>query len=186
MTPRVFGCICFSQDLSSGLDKLSPRSIKCVFVRYSRTQGYRCYNLSTRKYLVSADITFFESVLYFSPEVHVTIFKTIPPSLSAYTFYCFFTSTTSRNSGPPATKPVRNFRYVYTYRLKVPVTVLIPANPSPVDDHPPPPSASPSDLDILIALRKGKQSYTDHPFSIFVSYEHLKPYFSSVCPLFVF
>ena len=38
-------CICFVQDLSPGLDKLSPRSIKCVFVGHSRTQKeYRCYS----------------------------------------------------------------------------------------------------------------------------------------------
>jgi len=66
-TLRVFGCTCFVQNLSPELDKLSPRSIKYVFVEYSRTQkGYRFYNPSTKKYLVSADITFFESVPYFS------------------------------------------------------------------------------------------------------------------------
>jgi len=27
MTPRIFGCTCFVQNLSPGLDKLSPRSI---------------------------------------------------------------------------------------------------------------------------------------------------------------
>jgi len=37
MTPRVFGCTCFVQDLSPGLDQLSPKFIKCVFVWYSRT-----------------------------------------------------------------------------------------------------------------------------------------------------
>ena len=41
LPPRVFECIAFVQDLSPGLDKLSPRSIKCVFVGYLRTQrGY--------------------------------------------------------------------------------------------------------------------------------------------------
>ena len=49
--PRVFGCTYFVQDLSPVLDKLSPRSIKCVFIRYSQTQkGYRCYSPSIRKY----------------------------------------------------------------------------------------------------------------------------------------
>ena len=62
---------------------------------------------------------------------------------------------------PPASKPVRDFRYVYTHRPKNPAFEPVPANPSPVDGPPPQPSASPSDLDILIALRKGKRSYTD-------------------------
>jgi len=65
--PRVFSCTCFVQDLTPGLDKLSPRSIKCVFVGYSRTQkGYRCFNPSTRKYFVLVNVTFFEcSIFYF-------------------------------------------------------------------------------------------------------------------------
>ena len=41
--PRVFGCIAFVLNLSLDLDKLSPRSDKCVFVGYSRThRGYHC------------------------------------------------------------------------------------------------------------------------------------------------
>jgi len=31
ITLHVYGCTYFVQDLSPGLDKLSPRSIKCVF-----------------------------------------------------------------------------------------------------------------------------------------------------------
>jgi len=73
MTPRVFSCTCFVQNLSPALDKLSLRSIKCVFVGYFRTQkGYRCYNLSTKKYFVFADVTFFKFVPYFSPLVPST------------------------------------------------------------------------------------------------------------------
>ena len=49
-----------------GLDKLSSRSIKCVFIGYFRTQrGYRCFHPSGRCYIVSADVTFFESTPYF-------------------------------------------------------------------------------------------------------------------------
>ena len=59
----------FVQDLSPSLDKLSPRSVKCVFIEYFRTKkGYRCYNPYNRKYFVSADVQFFESVLNFSTE----------------------------------------------------------------------------------------------------------------------
>ena len=66
LPPRVFGCIAFAQDLSPNLDKLSPHSVKCVFVGYSHTQqGYRCFDPSTRTYIVSADVTFFESQHYF-------------------------------------------------------------------------------------------------------------------------
>ncbi|KAG6431871.1 hypothetical protein SASPL_103441 [Salvia splendens] len=34
--PRIFGCTCFVHDLTPGLDKLSPRSIKCVYTRRRR------------------------------------------------------------------------------------------------------------------------------------------------------
>ena len=55
----------FVRDLSLGLDKLSPRSIKCIFVEYSRTQkGYKCFHPPTRRYFVSVDVTFFESMHY--------------------------------------------------------------------------------------------------------------------------
>ena len=37
-TPRVFRCTYFVQNLSHGLDKLSPKSITCVFIGYCRTQ----------------------------------------------------------------------------------------------------------------------------------------------------
>ena len=78
---------------------------------------------------------------------------------------------------PFATKPVRDFRYVYTHRLKVPTSEPVPAIPSPVDGPPPLPSAPPSDLDILIAFRKDKRSCIDHPISNFISYDHLNPTF---------
>jgi len=84
----------------------------------------------------------------------------------------------------PTSKPVRDFRYVYTHRPKVPASEPVLANSSPVDD-PPSPSASPSDLDIPIFLQKGKRSCTDHPISNFVSCDHLNPTFRQFA-LFVF
>ena len=89
-------------------------------------------------------------------------------------------------SDPPTTKLVQNFKYVYTHRPKVHDSEPVPANPSLVNGPPPSPSVSPSNLDILIALRKGKRSCTDHPILNSVSYDHLSLTFCPVCPIFVF
>ena len=79
----------------------------------------------------------------------------------------------AKATDPPASKSVQDFRCVYTHRPKVPASDPIPTNLSLVDGPPSPPSASLSNLDILIALRKDKQSCTDHLISNFVSYDHL-------------
>ena len=188
MTPCVFECTCFLHDLSHGLDKLSPRSIKYIFVGYFRTQkGYGAI-IPPQKYLVSADVTFFESVPYFATHVPVIITETVPPSMFVLLPTLVDTDSLpmppAETTDPPTSKPVQNFRYIYTHRPKVPASEPVPTNPSPVDG-PPPPSASPSDLDIPITLRKGKRSCTDHLISNFVSYDHLNP-FSIVCSFFVF
>ena len=60
--PRVFGCTCFVRDVYPYVFKLDPKSLKCIFLGYSRVQkGYRCYCPSLRKYLVFADATFLEN-----------------------------------------------------------------------------------------------------------------------------
>ena len=125
---------CFVHDLSPGLDKLSLRFIKCVFVRCSRKQkGHWCYYPSTGKYLVSADVTFFESVSYFSTQVSVTISETIPPSLSVPLPTPASTISSqvmpAEPTAPPVSKPDRDFRYVYTYRPKVPASKPVRLTP---------------------------------------------------------
>ena len=121
---RVFGCTCFIQDSSAGLDKLSPRSIKCVFVGYSRTQKeYWCYSPSTRKYFVSADVTFFELIPYFSPQGPVTASESISFSLSVVLpapadVHDVFSPVSLKDTAvPPTPKPSRkkDFRHVYTH-----------------------------------------------------------------------
>ena len=62
----MFGCVAFVQNLTPNLDKLASRSIRCVFVGYFCTQrGYRCFIPSTRKYIVSANVIFFETQCFF-------------------------------------------------------------------------------------------------------------------------
>jgi len=80
----------------------------------------------------------------------------------------------AETKNPPASKPIWDFRYVYTHRPKVPASDPIPAIPSMVDGPTPPPSASSPHLDVLIAFRKDKRSCTDH-LSNFISYDNLNP-----------
>ena len=66
LSPRIFGSMCFVHHLALGHDKLSARSVKCVFLGYSRLQkGYHCYSPQLTRYFVSTDVTFFESSPYF-------------------------------------------------------------------------------------------------------------------------
>ena len=86
---------------------------------------------------MSADVTFFESVPYFSPQVSITISETIPlsPTVSLPTPASTVSSSVSliKTQDPPATKSVRDFRYVYTHHLKVLAFEPVPAIPSPID-----------------------------------------------------
>ena len=60
--PKVFGCTCFVRDVHPQVSKLDPKSLKCIFIGYSRIQkGYRCYCPTLRRYFVSIDVTFFET-----------------------------------------------------------------------------------------------------------------------------
>lgn len=68
LPPRVFGCTCFVHNLTPRKDKLQHKAFKCAFLWYSRLQkGYKCFDPSTNKYLISADVTFIETSPYFSP-----------------------------------------------------------------------------------------------------------------------
>ena len=62
----IFGCTTFVHVHNQHRDKLDPRAIKCVFLGYSSTKkGYKCYNPSTRKFYMFADVTFIENKLFF-------------------------------------------------------------------------------------------------------------------------
>lgn len=64
--PKIFGSTCFVRDTQPSITKLDPKSLKCVFLGYSRIQkGYRCYSPQLHRYLVSRDVTFHEDLPYF-------------------------------------------------------------------------------------------------------------------------
>ena len=66
--PKVFGCTCFVRDVRSQVSKLDPKSLKCIFMRYSRVKkGYRCYCPTLRRYFVSTDVAFFDTTPFSLP-----------------------------------------------------------------------------------------------------------------------
>lgn len=64
---KVFGCLCFPLTPSTSINKLQNRSSPCVFLGYpSNHRGYKCYDLSTRKIIISRHVIFDEHVFPFA------------------------------------------------------------------------------------------------------------------------
>ena len=79
LPPKIFGCVCFVHNILGLPNKFSPRATNCIFLGYSKTQkGYRCFDLVSGKYCVSADVTFFESTPFYSPESSSSDFPPTP------------------------------------------------------------------------------------------------------------
>uniref|UniRef100_A0A453KX44 Integrase catalytic domain-containing protein n=1 Tax=Aegilops tauschii subsp. strangulata TaxID=200361 RepID=A0A453KX44_AEGTS len=65
---RVFGCLCFPNTSATMSHKLSPRSTRCIFLGYPlEHKGYRCYDLSTRRVIVSRHVVFDETSFPYEP-----------------------------------------------------------------------------------------------------------------------
>uniref|UniRef100_A0A2N9I8J9 Uncharacterized protein n=1 Tax=Fagus sylvatica TaxID=28930 RepID=A0A2N9I8J9_FAGSY len=178
--PRVFGCVSFVHNHTPNRDKLDPCAHKCIFLGYSRTQkGYRCYSPSLRKHFVSADVTFFEDIPYYSPKgrqlqesmlsapvipTHVPIAPlTSPISIVPHVPPISQVYVRRRNHDVPLVPP------------PTPVEFSLPLPPSASTSEDSPPPQSTSDLDLPIAIRKGKRTCTEHPISNCVSFDHLSP-----------
>jgi len=174
VVPCVFSSTCFAQNLQPTLDKLEPRAIKCVFVDYSPQKGYRCFDHIHCEFYTYADVTFFESLSYFTPMVS----SPIPQSMSS--------------SGDLEKDIVRKLLQVYTKCFKDVVSTSLRADLESITTNlDPPHSASlptdPSlstaemdtsasfDLNLPIAHRKGKRPCILHPISNYISYDRLTP-----------
>ncbi|XP_059654330.1 uncharacterized protein LOC132301059 [Cornus florida] len=162
---RVFGCVCYVHNLGPGFDKLDPRATNCVSLGYSRSyKGYCCYGPVSQRYFISADVTFCESIPYFSDNdslLDITPESPLPavplPSLSLQ---------------PSSPSPA--LFQVYKRRPK-PSAVVPPSSSSESLD---PTNSTVSDS-LPIALRKAPCScVTNHPIAHYVSYNSLSPLFS--------
>ena len=97
--PRVFGSTCYVWDVSPHVSKLDPKSLKCIFLSYSRVQkGYKCYCPSLRRYLVSADVIFLEDAPFSPDPIHTS--QGEDDDLLVYTL-----ASPAPASVPPLTKP---------------------------------------------------------------------------------
>ncbi|KAK4385641.1 Retrovirus-related Pol polyprotein from transposon RE2 [Sesamum angolense] len=153
IAPRVFGCVCFVHIHSPSLDKLSPRSVKCIFLGYSRTQkGYQCYDPQSRRSFASADVTFFEFTPFYSPQSSVVI---PPPSVPLPIPTLFV---------PPHTEPPTRPLQVYSRRNRSTNTTLTGPPDLPPTAAPGNPSATPAN-DLPIALRKAWKMAMDDEMS---------------------
>jgi histone deacetylase 1/2 len=64
---RVFGCLCYPLFPSTTINKLQPRSTPCVFLGYPLNhRGYKCFDLSHRKIIISRHVIFDETQFPFS------------------------------------------------------------------------------------------------------------------------
>lgn len=57
----VFGSLCYPNQSTTAANKLSPRSVACVFLGYPTDhKGYCCYDMETRRVITSQHVVFDE------------------------------------------------------------------------------------------------------------------------------
>jgi hypothetical protein len=102
---RVFGCTCYPNKIATAPHKLSPRSIRYVFLDYSADhKGYRCLDLSTNRLIVSQHVVFDEDSFTLAASPNLTdlnfLFESGPTVTTIGTHL-----TTTDNSTPAPRRP---------------------------------------------------------------------------------
>ena len=156
--PKVFGCTCFVRDVCPQVSKFDPKSLKRIFVGYSRVQkGYRCYCPTLRQYFLSTDVTLFETTPF-------SLSSPVPSQGENNDLLVYIIASPTPLAPTPT--PVL---------VKPPITHIYSLRQNPLVSSPTP-AASPSDPiqndDLPIALSKGKRQCAQ-AISSFVSYNHL-------------
>jgi hypothetical protein len=78
---RVFGCLCYPNITATAPNKLSPRSIACIFLGYPvHTKGCRCFDPETNLVIVSLHVYFDEQVFPFCSRAQSTSTTSSSPS----------------------------------------------------------------------------------------------------------
>ena len=59
---KPFGCACFPHLGAASVDKLSPHSVKCVFLGYApHYKGYKCLDPISHRVYISHHVRFYET-----------------------------------------------------------------------------------------------------------------------------
>ena len=71
---KIFGCEAYAVTPKNQRSKLDPRSKKCIFVGYDDVmKGYRLWDPTTHKIVISRDVIVYESSLIKSESVRVDV-----------------------------------------------------------------------------------------------------------------
>jgi len=194
--PRIFGCVTYVHIHKHQRDKLDARALKCVFIRYSITQkGYKCYYPSSKRFLVSKDVSFNENQSFFNKsslqgEENNTEDKT---NNDFDDFDIFSFQIPSRQQSSPIISPscespnitlqgettVDRPLQVYRRRIQPDLTLLQAQETEPEQGNELSHSSLPiPDLYQPIAIRKGRKECTKsplYPITNFMSFQKFSP-----------
>ena len=97
---RVFGCVCFVLLQDHERNKLQSRSRLCCFLGYEIGQnGYRCYDIISKRLRVSRHVVFWEHKMFYQlPHVPVSPIPSIDPLPDLF----LEESLTSLSKSPPS------------------------------------------------------------------------------------
>lgn len=107
---RVFGCACYPLMTPYIVNKLQPKTARCIFIRFAAGyKWYICYNLTTKKIIISRHVFFNEDLLpyaEFSNSMSTIAPASAPIKSSIQPCYSFTQSTVQQLILAPHTSSV--------------------------------------------------------------------------------